>query len=226
MASIKYLIIDELRIAIYGLIIGLGTLPAYYAIGKSMATLAILLVAIAILYNLLSFIRNPKFVHILATAIFLGITIDVGVYLAMYTVMLRYFGCYMVSLAFFHWSEYATTALFNAKTLSMDSFLLNHSIQYATAAIASWIEYFIELYFMPSLKSIHWLSYIGIIMVVNGDFLRKRSMFVAASNFTHVIATQKAPSHQLVTHDVYSLCRHPSYVGWFWWSVGTQVASN
>lgn len=29
--------------------------------------------------------------------------------------------------------------------------------------------------------------------------------------------------HELVTHGVYSLMRHPSYVGWFWWSIGTQV---
>lgn len=33
----------------------------------------------------------------------------------------------------------------------------------------------------------------------------------------------KAETHQLVTHGVYSIVRHPSYVGWFWWSVGTQV---
>ena len=29
--------------------------------------------------------------------------------------------------------------------------------------------------------------------------------------------------HRLVTTGVYSVLRHPSYCGWFWWSLGTQV---
>ena len=29
--------------------------------------------------------------------------------------------------------------------------------------------------------------------------------------------------HALVTHGVYRLLRHPSYFGWFWWSVATQL---
>ena len=29
--------------------------------------------------------------------------------------------------------------------------------------------------------------------------------------------------HRLVTYGVFSLVRHPSYVGWFYWSVGTQL---
>jgi len=27
----------------------------------------------------------------------------------------------------------------------------------------------------------------------------------------------------LVTHGIYGIMRHPSYVGWFWWSIGTQI---
>ncbi|CAG2182503.1 unnamed protein product, partial [Oppiella nova] len=30
--------------------------------------------------------------------------------------------------------------------------------------------------------------------------------------------------HVLVTHGIYAFCRHPSYVGWFYWSIGTQVS--
>jgi protein-S-isoprenylcysteine O-methyltransferase Ste14 len=32
--------------------------------------------------------------------------------------------------------------------------------------------------------------------------------------------------HQLITSGVFSLMRHPSYVGWFYWSVGTQVSTQ
>lgn len=29
--------------------------------------------------------------------------------------------------------------------------------------------------------------------------------------------------HKLITQGVYGICRHPSYVAWFYWSFGTQV---
>src|SRR5437667_12888691 len=48
-------------------------------------------------------------------------------------------------------------------------------------------------------------------------------MIEAASNFSHQIATEKKAAHTLVTSGVYSLVRHPSYFGFFWWSVGTQI---
>jgi protein-S-isoprenylcysteine O-methyltransferase len=45
----------------------------------------------------------------------------------------------------------------------------------------------------------------------------------AASNFNHHIQTEKSPTHMLVTSGVYSLVRHPSYFGFFWWALGLQV---
>ena len=48
-------------------------------------------------------------------------------------------------------------------------------------------------------------------------------MLTAGSNFDHLIRVRKEEKHQLVTSGVYRLCRHPSYVGWFYWSVGTQL---
>jgi protein-S-isoprenylcysteine O-methyltransferase len=48
-------------------------------------------------------------------------------------------------------------------------------------------------------------------------------MFTAGSNFNHVVQSEKSDTHTLVTSGVYAWCRHPSYVGWFYWSIGTQV---
>ena len=45
----------------------------------------------------------------------------------------------------------------------------------------------------------------------------------APQHFAHRVATQKPQHHRLVTTGVYSVLRHPSYCGWFWWSLGTQV---
>jgi len=48
-------------------------------------------------------------------------------------------------------------------------------------------------------------------------------MFTAAKNFNHRIQIYKEDNHRLVTHGVFAISRHPSYFGWFLWSVGTQV---
>lgn len=73
------------------------------------------------------------------------------------------------------------------------------------------------------LKQLNWICVVGLIMVLCGDCLRKSAMLTAGSNFNHIVQNEKAHSHVLVTNGVYSFFRHPSYVGWFYWSIGTQV---
>jgi protein-S-isoprenylcysteine O-methyltransferase Ste14 len=77
--------------------------------------------------------------------------------------------------------------------------------------------------FSTELKQITWLSATGLLMVVFGECLRKAAMFTAGSNFNHVVQNEKSDTHTLVTSGVYAWFRHPSYVGWFYWSIGTQV---
>ncbi|TSM04823.1 Protein-S-isoprenylcysteine O-methyltransferase [Bagarius yarrelli] len=130
---------------------------------------------------------------------------------------------YLCSLAFFHYSEYLVTAIINPRSLSLDSFLLNHSVEYTVAAISSWMEFILEKLLVPELKQLNWLSFVGLIMVLCGEGLRKSAMLTAGSNFNHIVQNEKAQSHVLVTSGVYSFFRHPSYVGWFYWSIGTQI---
>ena len=153
----------------------------------------------------------------------LGISFTLGFYMAVSGESYKFFGVYLMALAFFHLSEYVTTSIFNAHTLTVDSFLINHSREYAIAAVTSWIEYCLEYYFFPDLKALDFVCIIGALMVVFGESLRKIAMFTAGSNFTHVVQYRKRDTHKLVTSGVYGLFRHPSYVGWFYWSIGTQV---
>lgn len=67
------------------------------------------------------------------------------------------------------------------------------------------------------------ISLIGGLMCIGGEILRKAAMLTARTNFNHIVQSVREEGHQLVTHGVYSICRHPSYVGWFYWSIGTQV---
>ncbi|XP_038114935.1 protein-S-isoprenylcysteine O-methyltransferase [Culex quinquefasciatus] len=135
----------------------------------------------------------------------------------------RSFGVYGTLMAVFHYSEYLGIAFCNPKTLSPDSFILNHSIHYALAAGASWLEFFVEVYFFPEMK-IHYILWIlGLVLCLGGEILRKLAMITASKNFSHIVQFERTQGHELVTDGVYGLMRHPSYVGWFWWSIGTQV---
>lgn len=48
-------------------------------------------------------------------------------------------------------------------------------------------------------------------------------MAQAGTNFAHIPAREKKQGHVLVTWGVYAYFRHPSYFGFFWWAVGTQI---
>ncbi|KAJ2938008.1 hypothetical protein O0L34_g14462 [Tuta absoluta] len=154
---------------------------------------------------------------------FLGAAFSTGLYLATLNSGWRVLGFYTIFLSFFHFSEFMAVAMTNPNTLSIDSFILNHSKQYSLAAVSSWIEFVVENYYFPAMKSYFWLSAVGVVMCIGGEILRKSAMFTARTNFNHTVQLVKKPDHQLVTRGVYSVCRHPSYVGWFYWSIGTQV---
>ncbi|CAH2319707.1 -S-isoprenylcysteine O-methyltransferase [Pelobates cultripes] len=154
---------------------------------------------------------------------FLGFAFGCGALLSVTQSPWKHFGWYVCSLSFFHYSEYLVTAANNPKSLSLDSYLLNHSVEYTLAAVSSWLEFTIERMLFPGMKQITWLSAIGLIMVLIGELLRKCAMLTAGSNFNHIVQNEKSESHTLVTSGVYSWFRHPSYVGWFYWSIGTQI---
>lgn len=61
----------------------------------------------------------------------------------------RIFGIYMCVMTLFHYGEFLCMAYIQPKLVSVDSFVINHSMQYTIAAITSWLEFFIEAYFFP-----------------------------------------------------------------------------
>jgi len=120
--------------------------------------------------------------------------------------------------------EFIWHALFHPETLDMDAFILyTHSRAFHIALLLSLIEFIIESIFWPYLKYFNLLHLFGLIMIIFGQIVRSLAMFTAGSNFTHLVATEKINSHQLITHGIYRYSRHPAYCGWFWWSIGTQI---
>jgi len=167
--------------------------------------------------------RTLFFRQVIASSQFLGALFAVGFIIACSDTNITTMGIYMMTMAVFHFSEFHLTAIYNSGTLSFDSFLLNHSKEYGIAAVASWIEYLVEYLIYPNMKALSLLSFIGLILVAGGEVMRKAAMITAGSNFTHEVAHRKRYNHELVTTGVYGWVRHPSYVGWFYWSIGTQL---
>uniref|UniRef100_A0A0V0G8H3 Protein-S-isoprenylcysteine O-methyltransferase n=1 Tax=Triatoma dimidiata TaxID=72491 RepID=A0A0V0G8H3_TRIDM len=157
-------------------------------------------------------------------ACFLGAIFSWGIFTAVlapdsYTV----FGWYMCVLSFFHYSEFLAISVTNPTTLTIDSYILDHSLDYKIAAATSWVEFFIERWFVPDMKTYRRIAAIGLFLCIGGEILRKLAMYTAGRNFTHTVRSEKGPDQTLVVTGLYSLVRHPSYVGWFYWAVGTQI---
>lgn len=129
---------------------------------------------------------------------------------------------YASAVSAFHLSEYFTTALFNPTATNSDSFLVNHSTGYTAAALTSWTEFGLRLAFAP-----HWnfplgLIFLGLVTVLVAQTIRSAAMITAGESFNHLIQTYKKENHVLITHGIYTVLRHPSYVGFFYWSIGLQ----
>ncbi|VDN91294.1 unnamed protein product [Brugia pahangi] len=135
---------------------------------------------------------------------------------------LSIFAWYFACMAVFHYGEFLVTALTNRPDLNFSSYLLDHSLAYWAAALISWVEYAVEVHFLPHLKNVA-VSYVGLILIIFGEILRKLAMIHANGGFTHMIAIKKCPKHKLITSGVYGFVRHPGYLGWLVWCLGTQV---
>ncbi|CDO51094.1 hypothetical protein DV113_004151 [Geotrichum candidum] len=135
---------------------------------------------------------------------------------------------YIFFLASFHFLEYYITARYNTQKVKASSFLLRNGIAYTIAHSISLLEYLVGVLILSSTYSqfvaYSWLTTpLGLLLVVAGQLVRSLAMIQASSNFSHIVATRRAEKHQLVTHGVYSIFRHPSYAGFFYWALGTQI---
>ncbi|KAF7491942.1 Protein-S-isoprenylcysteine O-methyltransferase [Sarcoptes scabiei] len=137
-------------------------------------------------------------------------------------------GLYLIILSLFHYGEFITIALSNLENLKTDSFLINHSVEYISAITFSIVEFILESWFLPRIKFIGYpsLNCLGFSICLLGDGVRKLAMITAGQNFNHHVQTDHKPSHHLVTDGIYSIVRHPSYAGWFYWCIGAQILLN
>ena len=127
----------------------------------------------------------------------------------------------------FHLTEFVWVMLYHPRDVCLDSYLINQSTAYSVAYAVALLEFTISSYLFPSWKfnsvALSYISNIGLVICVLGMVTRVLAMHTAQSNFTHMVRTEREPSHALVQNGIYSLFRHPGYVGWFWYAAATQL---
>lgn len=136
---------------------------------------------------------------------------------------------FLLALSAFHFLEFWTTAQENTLIASIDSFLLTANWpSYAIAHSAAFLECFLVCFFFPDRRwaPFHTGSLLlisGLLMTLVGQVVRSAAMLHAGASFNHHVQSKKAASHTLVTSGIYSIFRHPSYFGFFYWGLGTQL---
>ena len=131
--------------------------------------------------------------------------------------------CYFITLTIYHYTEFFSEVLFHFQDLQKDAFLIYENKRWVISTLASFAESILGVYFFYQYKNIKILFILGLIMTIIGQYFRIAALFTGKSNFTHKIQLKKRKNHVLVKYGIYSICRHPSYFGFFIWSVGIEI---
>lgn len=178
--------------------------------------------------KLYPYITKNSLDYISLTSYGLGILLGISVALIPQLTFNNISG-YIISLSVFHFLEFFTTAKFNPGKVSSESFLINNGRGYVSAHAFAVLEAVVEYIIFPTWKST-WFSYtntiiviFGLILIIMGQIIRSLSMITAGQSFSHTVKTKMISDHKLITTGIYSFMRHPSYFGFFWWAIGTQL---
>ncbi|MCJ1246001.1 hypothetical protein MMC30_003205 [Trapelia coarctata] len=135
---------------------------------------------------------------------------------------------FLATLSLFHFLEFYVTARYNTPVANISAFLLSQNgWAYNVAHTCAFIECilthtFFSYHILPN--SLHYAVLgLGFTILVMGQVTRSTAMAQAGTNFNHTVQMQKKYGHELVTDGMYAWLRHPSYFGFFWWGLGTQV---
>ncbi|MCJ1354460.1 MAG: hypothetical protein MMC33_004449 [Icmadophila ericetorum] len=159
----------------------------------------------------------------------LGISTVSAAYLALHSSPLWRAPFFLATLSLFHFLEYWTTARYNPSHANIDAFLLtSNGSGYNIAHGMAFLECIISHTLLKNWRILPlWAQAarlaMGFTMVFVGQVCRSVAMAQAGPSFNHQVQMRRRADHVLVTKRIYAWLRHPSYFGFWWWGLGTQV---
>lgn len=146
---------------------------------------------------------------------------------------------FISALSLFHFLEFFVTARYNTRYATVSAFLLSsNGWAYNAAHGSAVVECIISHWLWPGRSatgrllsftepvygtSVSVLLVVGLLLTAVGQVVRTLAMAQAASNFNHHVQVERQAGHVLVKNGLYRFLRHPSYFGFFWWGLGTQL---
>lgn len=165
---------------------------------------------------------HHKYQYMTGFSLILILSYSISMIFITRTIYYQFF-CYLITLCIYHYTEFFSELLFHFQDLQKDAFLLYQNKNWVISTSVSFVEVLLGTYFFHEYKNIKILFIIGLLMTIAGQYFRIAALFTGKSNFTHKIQLRKRKSHVLVKYGIYKICRHPSYFGFFIWSVGIEI---
>jgi protein-S-isoprenylcysteine O-methyltransferase len=164
----------------------------------------------------------------------LGITFASSLFLTIYVLLTTTSSIwratlFLAFLSLFHFLEFLTTATYNTHEARVSSFLLSsNGMPYTLAMISAFLECTIISTFFPTRQLLPpplsaFLLILGLFLVIIMQCIRTLAIITAGPSFNHIVQHTHKSSHTLIQHGIYAYLRHPSYFGYFWWGLGTQL---
>lgn len=226
-----------------------GSFWTLFSLGASLSLfpLAFWLLSFVVLLVLLSKFRVPQILCVYekenilscgATIFLLGSLFSFGAQGVLFGSSFFSFRAHLLSLVIYHTGEFFFVLFYQTHLLCWNSFLIYHSKSYQIAFFVSMAEYWTLLYFFPGTKALIWpLFLVAVVLIGTGHFFRLGAFYSAQSSFHHLVQTRRAPEHKLITTGIYKYSslfplitissgrysRHPSYLGFYLFSLGNQL---
>ncbi|CAI5760768.1 unnamed protein product [Candida verbasci] len=162
--------------------------------------------------------NNVNLIKVVGKSYLLGIIFTWSIYLTIINEYHRPLTNYFTFISIFHSLEFINTYLFNRSQIDDDSFILEDYELHGIYLCSILEHYFINWKFET--------FYLGLILIIFGQFIRNLAMYTARESFNHYIQRDSKPNHKLITHGIFKYVRHPSYFGFFIWFIGMELLLN
>ena len=128
-----------------------------------------------------------------------------------------------VLLIIYHIAEYVIQKIVHPDSTDARSFLITK--EYLIAFSCGVIEYLLENIKFHEFKhsATNPMIYVGVISITVGLIIRFTAIIHCGKSFTHQISRVHKKEQKLVTDGIYRYIRHPSYLGFYIFAIGTQV---